>query len=125
MLSLGIPVVGVTDLPRAVTFWTTALDLVELDDGSSDAWATLAHRDGSGRALGLQLSRSPIEAHPRMHLDLFVASAEEQRAETSRLLALGARRVDWDSYPDDPDFVVLADPDGNVFCIVDLGHTPA
>ncbi|HEX4660999.1 MAG TPA: hypothetical protein VH307_26715 [Streptosporangiaceae bacterium] len=27
-----------------------------------------------------------------------------------------------DSYPDDPDFVVLADPDGNRFCIVDLSH---
>ena len=37
--------------------------------------------------------------------------------------ALGARRVDWDSYPDDPDFVVLADPDGNRFCIVDVAHT--
>ena len=33
-----------------------------------------------------------------------------------------ARRVDWDSYPDDPDFVVLADPDGNRFCVVDLSH---
>jgi len=29
---------------------------------------------------------------------------------------------DGASYPDDPDFVVLADPDGNRFCIVDLGH---
>jgi hypothetical protein len=28
-----------------------------------------------------------------------------------------------DSYPDDPDFVVLADPDGNRFCIVDLAHS--
>jgi hypothetical protein len=37
-------------------------------------------------------------------------------------VALGAERVDWDSFPDDPDFVVLADPDGNRFCIVDLGH---
>jgi hypothetical protein len=27
--------------------------------------------------------------------------------------------VDWDSYPDDPDFIVLEDPDGNRFCVVD------
>jgi hypothetical protein len=40
----------------------------------------------------------------------------------ARLVSLGAERVDWDSYPYDPDFVVLADPDGNRFCIVDLGH---
>jgi hypothetical protein len=37
-------------------------------------------------------------------------------------VSLGAGRVDWDSYPDDPDFVVLADPDGNRFCIVNLSH---
>ena len=42
----------------------------------------------------------------------------------ARLVGLVAERVDWDSYPDDPDFVVLADPDGNRFCIVDLGHVP-
>lgn len=39
-----------------------------------------------------------------------------------RLVVVGAQPVDWDSYPDDPDFVVLADPDGNRFCIVDLGR---
>jgi hypothetical protein len=39
-----------------------------------------------------------------------------------RLVSLGANRVDWDRFPDDPDFVVLADPEGNRFCIVDLAH---
>jgi hypothetical protein len=53
---------------------------------------------------------------------LHVADAAEQAAEAERLVSLGAERVDWDSYPDDPDFVVLADPDGNRFCIVDLSH---
>jgi hypothetical protein len=51
-----------------------------------------------------------------------VPGAAEQAAETRRLVSLGAQRVDWDRYPDDPDFVVLADPDGNRFCIVDLSH---
>jgi len=51
-----------------------------------------------------------------------VADAAEQEAEADRLVSLGARRVDWDSYPDDPDFIVLADTEGNRFCIVDLGH---
>lgn len=32
-------------------------------------------------------------------------------------MALGAVRVDWE-YPDDADFVVLADPDGNLFCVI-------
>jgi hypothetical protein len=39
-----------------------------------------------------------------------VADAAEQAAEVARLVSLGAERADWDSYPDDPDFVVLADP---------------
>lgn len=43
---------------------------------------------------------------PRVHLDLYT---EEQDAEVDRLIALGAVRVDWELYPDDPDFVVLAD----------------
>jgi Glyoxalase-like domain len=38
-------------------------------------------------------------------------------------VSLGASRVDWDSYPEDP--VVLADPEGNRFCIVNLGHEHA
>jgi hypothetical protein len=36
-----------------------------------------------------------------------------------RLVDLGATRVeDW-PYPDDADFVVLRDPDGNEFCVID------
>ncbi|WP_299534385.1 VOC family protein [uncultured Streptomyces sp.] len=125
MLKLGIPVIGVEDVPRAVEFWTTALGLVESEEARSETWRTLCHADGSGRALGLLRSSSPAEPHPRLHLDLFAATAEEQRAEVSRLTGLGARVVDWDLYPPDPDFVVLADPDGNVFCVVDLSHAPS
>jgi Glyoxalase-like domain len=44
------------------------------------------------------------------------------REEAPRLVSLGAERVDWDSYSDDPDFVVLADPNGNRLCVVDLSH---
>jgi hypothetical protein len=51
-----------------------------------------------------------------------VTEAREQEAEAARLVALGARQVDWDSYPEDPDFIVLEDPEGNRFCIVDLSH---
>ena len=58
-------------------------------------------------------------------MDLHAADASEQEAEAVRLESLGARRVDWDSYPEDPDFIVLEDPEGNRFCIVDLSHEPA
>lgn len=39
-----------------------------------------------------------------------------------RLLTLGAARVDWHLYPQDPDFVVLADTEGNRFCVIDTTH---
>ncbi|MGV2916204.1 VOC family protein [Streptomyces alfalfae] len=125
MLRLGIPVIGVTDVSRAVTFWTAALDLMATQEWESDTWRTLDHADGSGRALALMCSDSPVEARPRLHLDLFTDSAQEQQAEVRRLIGLGARAVEWDLYPPDPDFVVLADPDGNLFCVVDLSHAPS
>jgi hypothetical protein len=80
-----------------------------------------AHRPGAG--LALQYSETPAQEHPRIHLDLSVADAAEQAAEADRLASLGAKRVDWDLYPANPDFVVLADPDDNRFCVVDLSHS--
>lgn len=122
MLRLGFPVIGV-DMARAVTFWTAALDLVVSDEWQCESWTTLHHADGTGRALGLQRSESALEAHPRLHLDLFVDATHEQHAEVERLISLGATRVDWDLYPPDPDFVVLGDPDGKPFCVVDLSRS--
>jgi len=34
-----------------------------------------------------------------------------------RLIALGAKRAEW-TYPEDADFVVLADTEGNLFCVI-------
>ncbi len=119
-----MPVIGVTDIPRAMAFWTAALNLVASEERASETWRTLDHADGSGRALALLRSDSPAEPRPRLHLDLFTESAGEQRREVRRLLGLGAQSVDWDHYPPEPDFVVLADPDGNIFCVVDLSHAP-
>ncbi|MFD6323818.1 VOC family protein [Streptomyces sp. NPDC058442] len=125
MLRIGIPVIGVTDLHRAVTFWTQALNLVVAEERKSETWRTLHHADGSGQALGLLRSTSPAEPYPRLHLDLFTDTTEEQQAEVQRLISLGAQSVDWDLYPPDPDFVVLADPDDNIFCVVDLSRAPS
>ena len=122
MLTIGVVALGVIDVERATEFWRNALGYDVRTDGFG-GWSTvLVPPGGSGTMLALQRSETPPRDHPRLHLDLHVADAAEQEAETARLVALGAERVDWDSYPDDPDFVVLADPDGNRFCIVDLGH---
>jgi catechol 2,3-dioxygenase-like lactoylglutathione lyase family enzyme len=124
MLRLGFPVIGVTDLERATAFWTAALSLTASEEWASPHWRTLA-TPGGERALALMTSGSPVEPRPRLHLDLFVDTTAEQEAEVRRLLGLGATETDWDSYPPEPDFVVLADPDGNLFCVVDLSRAPS
>ena len=122
MLAFGVVVLGVTDRRRAEEFWCAALGYQVRDDGFGGWARVLIPPDGTGTVIALQTSQTPPEDHPRLHLDLHVADAAEQEAEAARLESLGASRVDWDRYPADPDFVVLADPEGNRFCIVDLGH---
>jgi catechol 2,3-dioxygenase-like lactoylglutathione lyase family enzyme len=122
MLHVGVLALGVSDVERTAKFWCAALGYQRRTDGFG-GWATvLTPPDGAGLKIALQRSETPPQDHPRLHLDLHVADAAEQAAEVDRLVSLGARRVEWDSYPDDPDFVVLADPAGNRFCIVDLSH---
>lgn len=125
MLSFGLVALGVDDVQRAARFWTEALGYRPRDGGYGGFATVLEPAHGPGTLIALHRSRTPPPTHPRVHLDLHVAAAAEQAAEADRLLSLGATRVDWDSYPDDPDFVVLSDPDGNRFCIVDLGHGEA
>jgi len=111
MLTIGSIVWGTTDVPTAIAFWTAALDY-EPKYEPEDDWALLIPRSGQGVQLAIDQVSS--DAPKRHHLDLY---AEDQSAEVDRLLGLGATRVDWD-YPDDADYVVLADPDGNTFCVV-------
>jgi predicted enzyme related to lactoylglutathione lyase len=59
-----------------------------------------------------------VHIPPRIHLDLY---AEDQAAEIERLKALGATEVHWGKLPPDADYVILADPEGNRFCVVDAG----
>jgi hypothetical protein len=124
MLRVGTVEMGVGDLRRASGFWREALGYVPRDGElePDDDFIVLVPPDGQGTALALGTSVSPVQEHPRVHLDLYVDSAAEQAAEVERLLSLGAERVDWDLYPESPDFVVLADTEGNIFCVVDESH---
>ena len=114
MLKIGSIVWGVRDVPRAIRFWTAALNYRPREE-PKDGWAVLVPLEGPGVQLALALVRS--EQARRHHLDLY---AEDQTAEVERLLGLGARRAEW-RYPPDADYVVLEDPDGNRFCVVGKG----
>ena len=115
-------VMGAADMGRAVRFWGAALGYEVREGGAGADWSSLTPAGGLGTGIGLQRSDGPADAYPRVHLDLYAASAAEQAAEVQRLVGLGAEKVDWDRYPGDPDFVVLADPEGNRFCIVNTSH---
>ncbi|WP_264777430.1 VOC family protein [Deinococcus aetherius] len=94
-------------------FWSEALDYRPLREPEED-WAILVPREGKGPQLALKLVSSEAHNHTRHHLDLY---ATDQAAEVERLLRLGAEQVDW-RYEQGADYVVLADPDGNRFCVV-------
>ncbi len=123
MLKIGTIVLGAADVRRAVRFWSAALGYVPRDE-VDDTWAVLVPGGGRpGPGLSLALSQTPVQQHPRVHLDLYAGDAADQAAEVARLVALGAERADWGLYPPDPDFVVLADTEGNRFCVIDTsGH---
>lgn len=121
MLKVGSVVLGVADVSRAAAFWRAALGYVPREEMTDD-WVVLVPENGVGTQLSLGLSESPVQPRPRVHLDLYARDAADQAAEVERLLALGARRVEWDDYPDDADFVVLADTEGNRFCVIDTGR---
>jgi catechol 2,3-dioxygenase-like lactoylglutathione lyase family enzyme len=117
MLRVGSIVIRVDDLARQKAFWTAALDYVaRAEDG--DDFALLHPRDRNGPNVSLDRVRSTVQIPPRMHLDLY---AEDQAAEVKRLIALGATEVNWDKRPADADYVILADPEGNRFCVIDAG----
>ena len=121
MLKIGTIVLGAADVRRAVSFWSQALGYVPRDE-VEDTWAVLVPGGGRpGPGLSLVLSQTPVQQHPRVHLDLYAGDAADQAAEVARLVALGAERVDGDLYPPAPDFVELAGTEGNRFCVIDTG----
>lgn len=122
MLRIGSIVWGVRDVPRAIAFWTAALDYKPLREPSDD-WAILVPSrgpsegpsEGQGAQMAITKVSSSAHDHQRHHLDLYAA---DRAKEVERLIALGAQRVDW-RYPEGADYVVLADPDGNTFCVIE------
>ena len=106
-MRIGTFCLHASDPERAAGFWSAALGYTARPEAPDQ----LVPPGGEGPQLGLYGDAT--------HLDLYVDDATEQQAEVDRLVGLGAQRVeDW-PYPEDADFVVLRDPEGNLFCVVD------
>jgi Glyoxalase-like domain len=119
MLTIGSIVIRVDDLPLQVAFWSAALDFVPRGTSDSDDFVLLRPREGrSGPNVSLDRVGAPRSIPPKIHLDLY---ATDQAAEVERLVGLGAREVRWDGRAADADYVILEDPEGNRFCVVDAG----
>ena len=120
MLRVGSIVIRVDNLARQTTFWSAALDYVprESDLTPESDFVLMRPRSGNGPNVSLDLVRSELKIPPRIHLDLY---ATDQLAEVDRLKALGATEVHWDKLPPDADYVIMADPEGNRFCVIDAG----
>ena len=113
----GAPRLGsvTCDGSRAVgCFWSAALGwpLVWDQDGETAIRAP----DGTGPFVTWGPPVPAKTAKNRLHLDIAPPAGGDQRAEVERLVSLGARRVDIGQ--GDVDWVVMADPDGNEFCVL-------
>jgi len=110
---VGSIVIDCDDLPRMMAFWQDALHYVPRDPPEPDG-VVLKDPAGRGPNLALNLtSEGPLNDY-RLHLDLYSSDPER---EAERLLRLGAtlKRPAQRGH----DFVTLADPDGNLFDVVD------
>jgi catechol 2,3-dioxygenase-like lactoylglutathione lyase family enzyme len=115
-LQIGTVVVNVQDVRRGVIFWSAVLGYRQRETDWDPEFMMLVDARGSGVPVALQLTdRRPAEP-VRLHLDLYTS---ERDRHVERIVALGAERVEGWRYPVDADFVVLRDPDGNEFCVID------
>jgi predicted enzyme related to lactoylglutathione lyase len=108
-------VLDCAELERSAAFWCGALGYVA-DPPSPGRYRRLLPGDGNGVELLLQRVPEPKAYKNRMHLDLRVPDLD---AEVARLVSLGARRITESPIAEDGwAWHVLADPDGNEFCVL-------
>lgn len=120
MLEIGSIVWGVRDIDKfqqVLDFWCEALDYKPAREPGTD-WAIIVPKNGKGQQMAISMVH-PVDGgtqnRTRHHLDLY---ADGQMAEIERLMALGATKPER-KYPDGADYVILEDPDGNAFCVID------
>jgi catechol 2,3-dioxygenase-like lactoylglutathione lyase family enzyme len=113
-MRIGSIVIRCYEFEKMLAFWQEALHYVPREPAEDD-WVVL--RDPQGRGPNLSLQKVGERRSGRrsgLHLDLYTS---DQDGEVERLVNLGATRYPW-RYPPGADYVVLEDPDGNLFCVV-------
>ena len=113
MIRVGSIVIRADDVQRQAEFWANALHYRRRIDRHD--FIVLSPMDGDGPNISIDAMPSQVQIPPRIHLDLY---ADNRAAEVLRLVGLGASEVYWDKRPVGADYVILADPEGNRFCVV-------
>jgi catechol 2,3-dioxygenase-like lactoylglutathione lyase family enzyme len=111
-MKIGSIVINSKDFDRMARFWQEALGYIPREPLTpGDQFVVL--KDPAGKGPNVSIDQWPPERGP-LHLDLYT---DDPEVEVERLLHLGATLY----RPREPgeDFVVLEDPEGNLFCIVD------
>jgi len=106
------------DLEALARFWCEVLDFIELER-EADVYIEIGPREGFGGpqpTIFLIRNDEPKNGHNRLHIDVNPTD-RDQDAELERLLAAGAELVDI-GQPDQASWHVLADPEGNEFCLL-------
>ncbi|MFE3721263.1 VOC family protein [Streptomyces cyaneofuscatus] len=112
-------VIEAADAERLAAFWSEVLGYVEIgreSDGSIEIGPPGTGFGGPQPTLVLSPNSEPRTGKVRLHIDVS-ATDRDQDAELERLLALGARPADVGQTGNES-WHVLADPEGNVFCLL-------
>jgi predicted enzyme related to lactoylglutathione lyase len=107
------------DPPSLAEFWSGVLGW-ELVDDPQDGVVVLPD-DDTGIRIRFVPTQAPKPGPNQMHFDLTSGSLADQQHTVARALALGGRHIDVGQLPEE-DHVVLADPEGNEFCVIEPGN---
>lgn len=107
-------VIDAHDLPALARFWSEALHWRVLSEREREI--VIGPDENAPVGICFMPVTDPKVGKNRLHLDL-TTTAEDRDAEIARLLALGARRADVGQSGEES-WTVLADPEGNEFCVV-------
>jgi predicted enzyme related to lactoylglutathione lyase len=107
-MDINCVIVDSADPDRLAAFWSEVLDRPLVGRVGPYVW--LERRNGLG--IGFQRTDLAKTGKNRLHLDL---ESDHPAAEQARVERLGGRRLtEYDS----GGFLVMADPDGNEFCVI-------
>jgi hypothetical protein len=114
MIRVSNITIDCADPERVAAFWVAALGYEK--DGANQQWVQLKHPNAANPPLSFQRVPEPKLVKNRVHIDL---TTDDKYAAVEFLISLGATIVHADVGP--TRWFVIADPEGNEFCIGDGG----